>query len=151
MFYNEGRGPFRRVLRGGSWNNNTNNLRCANRNNNEPTNTNNNIGFRCAQDTPWLFRYFATKCQSRCACQLCWLSHRACVWNVQGFVPALGATSTEYKTSQRRVVSLSAEPRSWGIWSAMISHYQRQRFNRCTPKCATITMNFEIIRRKTRC
>ena len=43
------RNPFRRVLRGGSWNNNTNNLRCANRNNNNPTNTNNNNGFRCAQ------------------------------------------------------------------------------------------------------
>ena len=37
-----------RVLRGGSWNNNNwNNLRVANRNNNNPTNTNNNIGFRC--------------------------------------------------------------------------------------------------------
>jgi hypothetical protein len=35
-----------RVLRGGSWNNNTNNLRAANRNNNNPTNTNNNNGFR---------------------------------------------------------------------------------------------------------
>jgi len=36
------------VLRGGSWNNNDNNLRVANRNNNNPTNRNNNIGFRCA-------------------------------------------------------------------------------------------------------
>ena len=36
-----------RVLRGGSWNNNPNNIRAANRNNNKPTNTNNNIGFRC--------------------------------------------------------------------------------------------------------
>ncbi|MCG9131817.1 SUMF1/EgtB/PvdO family nonheme iron enzyme [Candidatus Poribacteria bacterium] len=38
-----------RVLRGGSWNNNANNVRCANRNNNTPTNTNNNNGFRCAK------------------------------------------------------------------------------------------------------
>jgi len=35
-------------LRGGSWNNNDNNLRVANRNNNNPNNSNNNIGFRCA-------------------------------------------------------------------------------------------------------
>jgi hypothetical protein len=34
-------------LRGGSWNNNANNARCANRNNNNPDNRNNNIGFRC--------------------------------------------------------------------------------------------------------
>jgi formylglycine-generating enzyme required for sulfatase activity len=37
-----------RVLRGGSWNNNTNNVRSSNRNNNTPDNTNNNIGFRVA-------------------------------------------------------------------------------------------------------
>jgi formylglycine-generating enzyme required for sulfatase activity len=36
-----------RVLRGGSWNNNTNNVRSSNRNN-TPDNTNNNIGFRVA-------------------------------------------------------------------------------------------------------
>ncbi|MCF7920931.1 MAG: hypothetical protein K9N06_13585 [Candidatus Cloacimonetes bacterium] len=37
-------------MRGGSWNNNSNNdnLRSWYRNNNNPTNTNNNIGFRCA-------------------------------------------------------------------------------------------------------
>jgi RNA-directed DNA polymerase len=35
-----------RVLRGGSWNNNPVNCRSANRNNNDPTNTNNNNGFR---------------------------------------------------------------------------------------------------------
>ena len=40
-------GPVAKVLRGGSWNNNTNNLRSANRNNNDPDNRNNNIGFRC--------------------------------------------------------------------------------------------------------
>jgi len=38
-----------RVVRGGSWNNNDNNLRCANRNNNNPDNSNNNIGFRVAR------------------------------------------------------------------------------------------------------
>ncbi|NLI08031.1 MAG: hypothetical protein GX457_13220 [Thermotogaceae bacterium] len=32
--------------RGGSWNNNATNVRVANRNNNTPTNTNNNLGFR---------------------------------------------------------------------------------------------------------
>ncbi len=37
-----------RVLRGGSWNNNTNNLHSWNRNNNNPNNTNNNNGFRCS-------------------------------------------------------------------------------------------------------
>ena len=35
-----------RVLRGGSWNNNNDNIRCANRNNNNPNNANNNNGFR---------------------------------------------------------------------------------------------------------
>jgi formylglycine-generating enzyme required for sulfatase activity len=36
-----------RVLRGGSWNNNQDNARSANRNRNNPNNTN-NIGFRVA-------------------------------------------------------------------------------------------------------
>jgi len=35
-----------RVIRGGSWNNNARNLRSANRNNNTPSNRNNNVGFR---------------------------------------------------------------------------------------------------------
>jgi formylglycine-generating enzyme required for sulfatase activity len=34
------------VIRGGSWNNNAQNCRSAQRNNNTPTNRNNNIGFR---------------------------------------------------------------------------------------------------------
>jgi formylglycine-generating enzyme required for sulfatase activity len=37
-----------RGLRGGSWNNNENNLRASNRNTNTPTNENNNVGFRVA-------------------------------------------------------------------------------------------------------
>lgn len=37
------------VLRGGSWNNNIRNVRASNRNNNDPDNWNNNIGFRCAR------------------------------------------------------------------------------------------------------
>lgn len=40
--------PSSRVLRGGSWNNNPENLRSANRNRNTPTNRNNNNGFRVA-------------------------------------------------------------------------------------------------------
>ncbi|MCB0290739.1 MAG: SUMF1/EgtB/PvdO family nonheme iron enzyme [Calditrichaeota bacterium] len=35
-----------RVLRGGSWNNNAQNCRSANRNSNHPANRNHNIGFR---------------------------------------------------------------------------------------------------------
>ncbi|WP_201778658.1 SUMF1/EgtB/PvdO family nonheme iron enzyme [Levilinea saccharolytica] len=35
--------------RGGSWNNESNNIRTANRNRNNPDNRNNNIGFRCAR------------------------------------------------------------------------------------------------------
>jgi formylglycine-generating enzyme required for sulfatase activity len=38
----------KRVLRGGSWNNNPTNLRSANRNRNTPDNRNNNNGFRLA-------------------------------------------------------------------------------------------------------
>ena len=34
------------MLRGGAWNNNENNVRCAYRNNNHPDNRNNNTGFR---------------------------------------------------------------------------------------------------------
>jgi len=40
------------VLRGGSFNNNANNLRCANRNSNHPENRNNNLGFRCVCRCP---------------------------------------------------------------------------------------------------
>ncbi|MFM8442239.1 MAG: SUMF1/EgtB/PvdO family nonheme iron enzyme, partial [Methylococcus sp.] len=38
----------RRGVRGGSWNNNPQNLRSANRNRNRPDETNNNQGFRLA-------------------------------------------------------------------------------------------------------
>jgi hypothetical protein len=41
-----------RGLRGGSFNNNENNLRSSNRNNNNPTNENNNNGFRLASPKP---------------------------------------------------------------------------------------------------
>jgi len=42
-----------RVNRGGSWNNNANNCRVANRNNNTPDNSN-NIGFRaCLSPAHW--------------------------------------------------------------------------------------------------
>ncbi|WP_026232158.1 SUMF1/EgtB/PvdO family nonheme iron enzyme [Neolewinella persica] len=37
-----------RVQRGGSWNNNARNCRCANRNRNRPDNRNRNNGFRLA-------------------------------------------------------------------------------------------------------
>ncbi len=40
------------VLRGGSWNNNDNNCRAANRNYNNPQNTNDNNGFRVSSSWP---------------------------------------------------------------------------------------------------
>ncbi len=40
-----------RVNRGGSWNNNASNCRSANRNNNNPDNSNYNIGFRFARSS----------------------------------------------------------------------------------------------------
>ena len=42
-----------RVIRGGSWNNNARNVRAAYRNNREPDNRNNNLGFRCARAHAW--------------------------------------------------------------------------------------------------
>jgi formylglycine-generating enzyme required for sulfatase activity len=48
--YKTGCGSFR-GLRGGSWNNNENNLRSSNRNNDNPDNENDNNGFRVA--SPW--------------------------------------------------------------------------------------------------
>jgi hypothetical protein len=41
-----------RVIRGGSWINDASNCRVANRNNNTPTNTNNNLGFRVVLAAP---------------------------------------------------------------------------------------------------
>ena len=42
-----------RVVRGGSWNNtNPDNFRASYRNNNTPTNRNNNLGFRCVRRSP---------------------------------------------------------------------------------------------------
>jgi formylglycine-generating enzyme required for sulfatase activity len=45
---NDTPGPYR-VLRGGAWNDSSGNPRAANRNDNAPTNFNDNVGFRCAR------------------------------------------------------------------------------------------------------
>jgi len=50
------------VLRGGSFNNNWNNVRAANRNNNNPDNRNDNIGFRCAAGAPGAFLEGQVRC-----------------------------------------------------------------------------------------
>jgi len=58
-----------RVKRGGSWNNNAENIRSANRNNNTPSNNNNNIGFRLSNTILCLNRdvqgYFGSAVLSR--------------------------------------------------------------------------------------
>ncbi|MBI4756445.1 MAG: SUMF1/EgtB/PvdO family nonheme iron enzyme [Betaproteobacteria bacterium] len=57
-----------RVLRGGSWNNNRDNCRCAARNDNHPDNRNDNRGFRvcCA---PHIIRPLpAPRCHARPGC-----------------------------------------------------------------------------------
>jgi len=41
----------RRVVRGGAFNNNQRNVRCAYRNRNDPDNRNNNVGFRVVAST----------------------------------------------------------------------------------------------------
>jgi hypothetical protein len=46
------------VLRGGAWNNNADNARCAVRNRNDPDNRNNNIGFSVVLRSPTFFRPF---------------------------------------------------------------------------------------------
>ena len=48
------------VVRGGSFNNNADNARCANRNDNNPNNRNNNIGFRVVLST--FFQQGARNC-----------------------------------------------------------------------------------------
>lgn len=50
------------MLRGGSWNNNERNARCANRNRNNPNNRNNNIGFRVAVLTFFSAWFFLPDC-----------------------------------------------------------------------------------------
>jgi formylglycine-generating enzyme required for sulfatase activity len=55
-----------RVLRGGSWNNDTNNVRSSNRNNNTPGNTNNNNGFRVASTRGCTLRACEDHALSRC-------------------------------------------------------------------------------------
>jgi len=44
------------AVRGGSWNNNAQNVRSANRNRNTATNRNNNLGFRLAQSGRCLYQ-----------------------------------------------------------------------------------------------
>ena len=46
LYCRKGLKPKRQVVRGGSWNNNPENLRVCNRNNNNPNNRNSNIGVR---------------------------------------------------------------------------------------------------------
>jgi len=50
-------GNVARVVRGGSYNNEGSNLRCAIRNNNNPNNRNDNIGFRVVVSSFMLLKY----------------------------------------------------------------------------------------------
>ena len=51
VWFLRGRTQGRRVLRGGSFNNNDQNVRCADRNRNNPDNRNRNNGFRVVAST----------------------------------------------------------------------------------------------------
>ena len=53
------------MIRGGSWNNNPRNLRSANRNRNDRTNRNNNLGFRLARSARCPERPFSRKRPAR--------------------------------------------------------------------------------------
>jgi hypothetical protein len=55
-----------RVLRGGAYNNEGANLRCAYRNRNNPNNRNNNIGFRCVVCASFMLLMWKT--HGSCAC-----------------------------------------------------------------------------------
>lgn len=66
-----------RVIRGGSWNNNAQNLRSGNRNNNDPGNRNNNLGFRLVST----LLKIARRCRLRIA--------SVCIGYVQVIIPAL--------------------------------------------------------------
>ena len=47
-------GAANRVIRGGSWNDDARNVRSACRNDDDPANRNDNVGFRCAQVRGWV-------------------------------------------------------------------------------------------------
>ncbi|MBN2001197.1 SUMF1/EgtB/PvdO family nonheme iron enzyme [candidate division KSB1 bacterium] len=67
----------RRVLRGGAFNNNPRNVRCANRNRNHPDNCNNNVGFRVVLST--LFKYAGISSWVR-LWRRGWKNGRTCSW-----------------------------------------------------------------------
>lgn len=55
----KGQTQVHRVVRGGAFNNNHRNARCAYRNKNNPNNRNNNIGFRVVLRTFFICRKYA--------------------------------------------------------------------------------------------
>jgi len=66
-----GEGLIGRVLRGGSFNNNATNVRCANRNRNNPDNRNNNVGFRVVLPHGFLLEELAKGLTIRSPAQEC--------------------------------------------------------------------------------
>ncbi|MGH9764702.1 MAG: SUMF1/EgtB/PvdO family nonheme iron enzyme [Blastocatellia bacterium] len=79
-------------LRGGSWNNNRNNCRSAYRNNNQPGNHNNNIGFRVVVGASTLHR------QGR------WMGIQRGNQGSPERVPAMRVTASKNKASPPRLV-----------------------------------------------
>jgi hypothetical protein len=77
-----------RVLRGGSWNNNPRNVRCANRNRNNPDNRNNNIGFRVLLVPP----------QSLSMPEFLWsMDHRTALWKIHNSCLRFGNENSRAK------------------------------------------------------
>ncbi|CDM96996.1 hypothetical protein B9S53_06155 [Arthrospira sp. O9.13F] len=81
------------MLRGGSWNNNPENCRCAYRNRNDPDNLNNNNGFRVACAPPRLFRARADGWE-----------FVGCAVEESSLIPEMSATASENQTESGSLV-----------------------------------------------
>jgi len=115
----------RRVVRGGSWNNNQTNARAAYRNDNAPDNRNNNIGFRLARASHTLVPLRRRGVKTRCERAH---RHRRRGWRFRHWPP------TPVCGPRRRVEDGAGESRPHG-WSSDCPSglYKIEAFPGCKP------------------